>query len=122
MSDIRVDTISAANGTDPVTLTKQMATKAWADWTQVGTQTISDSFNVSSITDVAVGRTIPTITNAMANSNYHVSFSQWDAVVYTTVSVGSSKTTTGFLVVVGDPTPSANDADQVTIGCTGDLA
>ena len=122
MSEIRATTISDLAGTGPATLTGQYAAKAWVDFTQVGTQSINDSFNVSSITDVAVGRTTPTLTNAMAGIYYHVDFSMWDNSVYLVVSVGSSKTTTGFLVAVADDAGVANDANQVTLGWTGDLA
>ena len=31
MSEVRANTISAANGTGPITLTKQSAAKAWAN-------------------------------------------------------------------------------------------
>jgi len=122
MSEIRATTISDLAGTGPATLTGQYAAKAWVDFTQVGTQSINDSFNVSSITDVDVGRTTPTLTNAMAGIYYHVDFSMWDNSVYLVVSVGSSKTTTGFLVAVADDAGVANDANQVTLGWTGDLA
>jgi len=56
LSDIRVDTISAANGTDPVTLTKQSAAKACV--------------NVASLTDVGTGSTTVNYTNNLANTNY----------------------------------------------------
>ena len=73
MSDIRVDTISAANGTDPVTLTKQSAAKAWL-YAQQRTATvgIKGSYNVSSWTDDATGRSTTNLTNSMGNTTYHV--------------------------------------------------
>ena len=70
MSDIRANTISAANGTDPVALTKQSAAKAWVNINQIGTQAIQDSFNISSITDLNPGRTTVTLSNSMSNTNY----------------------------------------------------
>ena len=55
MSDIRVDTISAADGTSPVTLTKQSAAKAWINFNGVGTISTQDSLNVASLIDHAAG-------------------------------------------------------------------
>tara|TARA_B100000085_G_scaffold276576_1_gene295896 strand:+ start:210 stop:713 length:504 start_codon:yes stop_codon:yes gene_type:complete len=45
--------------------------KAWVNWTQVSTQTVRDSFNVSGISDEGVGRT--TI-NFVHNFNTHDSW------------------------------------------------
>ena len=47
-----------------------MLAKAWINWVQSGTQTINDSFNVTSITDNGTGRTLITFTNAFATANY----------------------------------------------------
>lgn len=69
MSDIRVDTISAANGTDPVTLTKQATAKVWARYD--GSSVLADSFNVSSTTDgTTAGETTISYTSAMSDANY----------------------------------------------------
>ena len=54
MSDIRVDTISAANGTDPVTLTKQSAAKAFLLFNGTANN-IDVSLNTSSVTDLGAG-------------------------------------------------------------------
>lgn len=62
MSDIRVDTISAANGTDPVTLTKQSAAKVHANIQS--SNTIRASLNVSSIVDQGTGRIQYSFTSA----------------------------------------------------------
>ena len=70
MSDIRVDTISAANGTDPVTLTKQSAAKAWSNFDQFYTNTLRDSFNVSSAVDDAQGESLINLSSSMSNGSY----------------------------------------------------
>lgn len=49
---------------------KQVVAKAWINWVQSGTQTINDSFNVTSITDNGTGRTLITFTTAFASANY----------------------------------------------------
>lgn len=53
MSEVRANTISAANGTSPVTLTKQHAAKAWVYFdTLVDNPPVSrGSFGVSTLTD-----------------------------------------------------------------------
>jgi len=55
VSDIRVDTISAANGTDPVTLTKQSAAKATVTMDDAAGIQGTSSTNISSTTDVGTG-------------------------------------------------------------------
>lgn len=71
MSELKVDTLVASDGTSPVTLTKQEAAKAWSNINQTGTQAIRDSFNISSISDTGVGRTQITVTNSLSNNTYH---------------------------------------------------
>jgi hypothetical protein len=54
MSTLKADTIVAADGTSPVTLTKQDAAKAWVVYDQ-SANTVRNSLNVSSIGDTATG-------------------------------------------------------------------
>ena len=72
MSDIRVDTISAADGTSPATLTGQYAAKAWINFNGTGTPAIRESGNISSLTDVATGRFTLNFSTAMTDANYAV--------------------------------------------------
>jgi PPE-repeat protein len=72
MSELRADTITASDGTSPVTLTKQSAAKMWGRVDQTSTQSITDSFNLSSISDGGTGKTTITMTNAMSNSTYAI--------------------------------------------------
>jgi hypothetical protein len=74
LSEIRADTISAANGTGPVTLTGQSAAKAWVNFTGISTTALRDSLNVSSLTDIGVGRTGINFSSAMANDTYTGSY------------------------------------------------
>ena len=67
MSDIRVDTISAANGTDPVTLTKQSAAKGWIYGSS--TATINGSFNCSGGIDNGTGDYTYNLTSAMNSTD-----------------------------------------------------
>ena len=71
MSEIRATTISDAAGTGPITLAAQAANKAWVLGSS--TTTITDSLNVSSVTDSAVGRYSYTFTNSFNSGDYGVS-------------------------------------------------
>ena len=70
MSELRANTISAANGTDPVTLTKQSAAKAWVNFDGSGTISINNSFGVASLVDNAVGENTTNFTNSFDSANY----------------------------------------------------
>lgn len=66
---LRVDTIQDEAGTGPVELYKQSAAKGWCHANQVSVG-ITDSFNVSSITDVSAGLMYYVPTNSMSDANY----------------------------------------------------
>jgi hypothetical protein len=70
MSELRADTITASDGTSPVTLTKQSAAKAWYNLNATATPALRDSFNISTITDEGTGRYEGNFTSAMGNANY----------------------------------------------------
>jgi hypothetical protein len=63
LSNIRAGEISGVNGTDPVTLTKQSAAKAWCHWDNNGGNATRDSFNVSSRGDLGTGYSSVNFTN-----------------------------------------------------------
>jgi hypothetical protein len=69
MSELRADTITASNGTSPVTLTKQSAAKAWCNLngTTFGNR---GGLNVASNTDNGTGDYTTTFTSAMNDANY----------------------------------------------------
>jgi hypothetical protein len=49
--------------------------KAWVNFTQISTQTIRSSVNISSLTDAGTGQTFPiSFTSAMADGDYAGSF------------------------------------------------
>ena len=68
MSEIRATTISNAAGTGPATLTGQSAAKAYFDIDQLS-NVIIGSFNVSSFTDVSVGRKTANFTNNFSTTS-----------------------------------------------------
>ena len=69
MSTLKADTIQSTSG-GAATLTKQSAAKAWMFFDTNTGAVINDSFNVSSITDVDVGRTTGSWTNNFGNTTY----------------------------------------------------
>ena len=76
-SALHVDTIAAKNGTGPVTLTKQSAAKAYHAFQQnsvgssiIPTNTVGNSLNISSVTDLETGGIKPSLTNAMSDIQY----------------------------------------------------
>ena len=73
MSDLRVDTITASDGTSPVTLTKQSAAKAWVNFDADGSGIpVFDSFNISSTSDVDTGIYVVYFSNSFGTVNYTI--------------------------------------------------
>jgi len=78
--------------------------KVWVNFTQVSTQTVRDSLNISSITDAATGRTYPiSFTSNMSDGNYVGSLYQNSLTGTTYLDFDNdftggfgSKTTSGF--------------------------
>ena len=73
MSEIRANTISDAAGTGPVTLTGQYAAKAWVNFDGTGTVSVTESGNISSLTDNGTGDYTITFTQSMTDGNYSTS-------------------------------------------------
>jgi len=70
-SVLNVDTLVAANGTDPVTLTKQSAAKAWAIKSTDGSS-IDGSFAISSLDDDGSGDFGLNFSSSFDSANYAV--------------------------------------------------
>jgi hypothetical protein len=62
--------VAVAEGGSATTNVVQGLEKAWASFEQSGTHTTRSSLNVSSISDLAVGRSSFVFTNNMADANY----------------------------------------------------
>jgi len=78
MSEIRANTISAANGTGPITLTKQRAATTLHTFDQPADNTV-DSLNISSGLDAATGAVVHTFTNHYSSATQRqVMFSGWN--------------------------------------------
>ena len=120
MSEIRVTTISDTAGTGPVELTKQIAPKVFV--CASSSFTISNSFNVSSITDQSTGRPTVNLTSAMSatvDGQSNVSGSCYD---YTFIRLaGTYMSASSIDVLLSSDAGVAEDAG-FNIDCTGDLA
>ena len=91
MSEIRTDTISAANGTDPVTLTKQSAAKAYGH--VAADASLNYSLNISGGVDNSTGKYTLSFTTGFSNTRYPTP---------STAQNGSDRS-----VTVGGPTTSS---------------
>lgn len=129
-SVLNVDTLVAANGTDPVTLTKQSAAKAFFYFDGTGTPAILSSENGSSITDIGTGNYEPNVVSSFSSVVYCVNLMSADnnAFQVTTYEDGtneSNRTASKFrMSVVNLQTQPGVRADssQINVLIHGDLA
>jgi len=126
MSELRTDTISASNGTSPVTLTKQSAAKVWLSYKGTSTNSIYDSLGVSSVSDDAVGEYTPTFSSAFSGADDYAiaGFVQGDSGGGDrNISGMGTPTTTARQIETNRGHDSADiDCSHVQISVHGDLA
>lgn len=72
MSTLKVNTIQDTSGGATTLVSAQNTAKAWALWNTYTSHSLTNSFNVSSITDGGTGRTTINFTTNMPNANYIV--------------------------------------------------
>jgi len=125
MSELRADTITASNGTSPVTLTKQSAAKAWVSFN--ATPSVGDSLNITSLTDSASGRPAANYISAMANDDYASAgmCGQGQTTNPSAVNFDASygmQSTASIAVVTSEGSDSKRDYALTTILVHGDLA
>ena len=111
MSQIKVNDITNASGGIPTVKSQQLIPTAWVNFNGTGTVAISDSENVSSITDGGVGIYTVNFATAMANANYSVVVSGGETLF--NKSCGSL-TTSGFITYVRKSDASWTDATPLT--------
>ncbi len=72
MSTLKVNTIQDTSGGSSSTPAQieQGRAKLWVRWTSIGTLTIKDSYNVTSVTDNGTGDFTVNYAITMANANY----------------------------------------------------
>jgi len=126
MSELRADTITASDGTSPVTLTKQEALKAWVNFNGTGTIAARSSLNFSSLTDNSTGDYTVTISNAFSAVDYAIfgstgAGSGHHAVVMSPYPF-STQTTTAMRFRNFGSASTLQDQDLQSTGLIGDLA
>ena len=127
MSTLQVGTIKSANSAAPVFQNssgteKGQLIKAWIQLNGTGTISITNSFNVSSITDNATGRYQVNFSNAFSNANYimsgsHNNFSNGVSCVGEYGSTGFSSSAAGISTTVDN---SHTDPARVRVIFIGD--
>jgi len=71
MSELRADTITASDGTSPVTLTKQSAAKAFVRYDASSGAAVADSsLNLASITDNGTGNYTMVFSSSFSNGEF----------------------------------------------------
>ncbi len=127
MSTLKADTIVASDGSSPVTLTKQSASKAFISFDGTGTVSTDTSFNISTLTDNAAADYSIVYTNNVSTSNHpvtgsNIGSSETNYLGYI-CSDGVAQATNGVTVHFVYHNGSANnDQDPVHIVTHGDLA
>ena len=116
MSTLKADTIVASDGSSPVTLTKQSAAKVWA---YHESQSLVDSFNVSSGTDIAAGVFNVTFTNALSTDDWSGHATTADEIAYVS---STDRATTTLRSVNKNSSFTLVDASNGSITIHGDLA
>ena len=123
MSTLKADTIQNTSG-GAVTLTNQSAAKAWCffDGT-AGTISFADSFNGSSLSDVATGQYDMNLSSSMSNSTYPAKFSGTDRNDNRSTAPQSSSACRMFnRMGVDGNSPVDNDDSKCQFSLHGDLA
>jgi len=95
--------------------TVQGLAKTWIKHNGTGTIAISDSFNVTSLSDIATGTTDFTLTNAFGNANYSIVATCSDTSAHIQISDASQATSSyryrtldGSLNLIDDPSVYGN--------------
>lgn len=124
MSTVKCDTLSKVDGLSsvPVNTVINGSAKAWVNFNGAGTVSIRSAFNVSSITDVAVGSYGVNFTNAMPNALYSAVVS----CAYTGANPSQysradlvGKTTTYQPIATNLVTAANNDSENVNVTVFG---
>ena len=120
MSELRADTITASDGTSPVTLTKQSAAKVLWDLNGQGTIALQASFNVSSAADLGTGFYQINYTNAFDTGNNMPLSHALNVVAYDSTLTGAK--TASYARFYTIRSTDGNLQDTFSFGAThGDL-
>ena len=122
-SELRVNTLKDASGNNSVALSTvaEGSAKVWVDYTTVSSTAISDSFNVTGLTDNGTGDTTVTIANDMATVNYCVS--GMSSYTFAVIMISDNSKATGSVdVETRNVSDSLGDSNDNSVLIHGDLA
>lgn len=128
-TDLAVNVFASHNSGTTTTNLEQGLAKAWGDFDATGTPHADDSFNFSSVTDVAAAKFDAAFTNNMASVNYAGASMAGDAgasdddnhsVKYNYPD--TKKLTTGVGLIAGSDDGAYNEFTDVGYIQMGDLA
>jgi CRISPR/Cas system CMR-associated protein Cmr5 small subunit len=136
MSEILVNKLTGKTSAGDITVTseggaatmqlQQGLAKTWAHLDLKTENSIDDSLNVSSISDVATGQVSVTASNAMATINYTCNGNAWNGTPTSydrVVTPYRSRTTTAvYLAIALTATHGLEDCQDVDVLSHGDLA
>lgn len=111
MSTIRVDNAAPSAGGTATSLIDGLA-KTWGYYEQVGSNSIQDSLNLSSITDNGQGDATLSITSSFAAASYSVSGAVWNTATGGTLELGGDIRGPAGIHVYGQ---SALSASQIRL-------
>ena len=117
MSELRADTITASDGTSPVTLTGQYAAKVWINFNGQNTVAIRGSEGVSSISDNGTGDYTINFSTAMVDVNYA---GGGMAQSYDGSNAGSLQNLSGYALDAAQLTTSLRVSSQYANGSARD--
>jgi hypothetical protein len=126
---VGTNAVATSDGGAVTTNIVQGLCKAWINYNTRTSTSISDSFSISSISDVGTGLTTINFTNAMANANFCQTMGMGDeATTWTTshamAATNNSSKTTGQTKfhTGGQNASSASDLSENDVMIAGDLA
>ena len=134
-SELRVDNLKGSTtggsisvlgeGTSATTNLQQGLCKQWCYQEGVGTPSLSDSFNVSSLEDLATGVTKQNCTNNFANTDFSVTAMATDQnefIVLIEYTSTTPRTTASAMTAAANTGGTNTDCDARSITIHGDLA
>lgn len=120
MSTLKADTIVAADGSSPSTLSKQTTVKAYVKASS--TAVVSHSFNVSSSVHVGTGDYTYSLTNAMSSADTAVVVTPYTNISRAGLNNPNSDTASVMAGLIVNPYSGAVSDMAHTMIQTGDLA
>ena len=112
-----IDVVGEGNST--TTNLQQGLCKMWVNWNMVGTASVRDSFNFSSLSDNGTGNATLNINNDMANNDYSVVYASNH---YHILGNNSAKSTGSCQCTIHDAGNAGADSLEQDAQICGDLA